>query len=154
MPSPLQRIPRRIGTLALVLAVVAASGCSLKAREDGPSGSSRSKVVTAGEIESSGATSAWDAMRRLFTGHVRFDEDKNGRPTRMWNRGASSISLRTDPLVYVDGVRMADFRMLEEMSAQTIESIEFLPPLEATSRYGTNAGQGVFRIRTKQRDGK
>lgn len=152
MLRPSQGTPPRLGALALAVTLLAATGCSLKAREDTGPTSSRSKIVTAAEIEASGASSAWDAMRRLFTGVVRFDEDPNGQPTRMWNRGASSISLRTDPLVYVDGVRMGDFRLLEEMSAHTISTIEFLPPMEAATRYGTNAGQGVFRISTKEND--
>jgi len=53
-------------------------------------------------------------------------------------------------LVFLDGVRLPDFRTLEQLSAATIESIEVLNGIDGTTYYGTNAVSGVIVIRTKR----
>jgi outer membrane cobalamin receptor len=113
------------------------------ARERGSS----TQVITAEEIEESGATTAWDALR-ILAPHLRTSE-KNGRPTRLQRRGPASIVLSDPPLVYVDGVRMADYRDLALVPATTVESIAILSLADGATYYGTNAVGGVIVIKTK-----
>jgi outer membrane cobalamin receptor len=106
------------------------------------------RVITAEQIRKSGATNAWDALRRVGT-HLTMRETSNGQPARLMNRGPSSILLSSDPLVVIDGVRMIDFRTLDQVPAQIISSIRILAGHEGTTRYGTGAGNGVIVVETK-----
>ena len=78
-------------------------------------------------------------------------------------RGIGSFSLRSDPLIYVDGVRVnndsqsgpmiADSREvnpLDDFNPQDIESIEIIKGPAAATLYGTEASAGVIQIITKR----
>ena len=75
-------------------------------------------------------------------------------------RGASSISLSNEPLIYVDGVRV-DTRLLEvsagavlsalnDINPDEIESIEIVKGPAAATLYGADASAGVIQIITKR----
>lgn len=105
-------------------------------------------VVTAEEIESSGASTAWEALR-LLGAAVRLEEDKDQQPARISARGRSSINLSSQPLVFLDGVRLAEYQVLHSMGAHLLERIEFVSGPQASIDYGTNAGHGVILITTR-----
>jgi TonB-linked SusC/RagA family outer membrane protein len=78
-------------------------------------------------------------------------------------RGASSLSLSNDPLIYIDGVRMdantnrgqaqrggAGASRLNDINPEDIESIEVLKGPAASTLYGTEASNGVIQIITKR----
>jgi TonB-dependent SusC/RagA subfamily outer membrane receptor len=78
-------------------------------------------------------------------------------------RGASSLSLSNEPLVYIDGVRMdanasrgqaqrggAGASRLNDINPEDIESIEVLKGPAASTLYGTEASNGVIQIITKR----
>lgn len=78
-------------------------------------------------------------------------------------RGASSISLRSDPLVFIDGVRAnsglasgpaAGFgnpsTRLADLNPEEIQSIEVVKGPAAATLYGTEASNGVINIITKR----
>ncbi len=81
-------------------------------------------------------------------------------------RGASSVSLGGDPLVYVDGVRVSGGNRIggvgtvafnhgepspiNDIPPETIESIEVIKGPAAATLYGTEASNGVINIITKQ----
>jgi TonB-linked SusC/RagA family outer membrane protein len=77
-------------------------------------------------------------------------------------RGAASISLNNDPLIYVDGVLVAGgsgnaFGLggqatgrMSELNAKDIESIEVVKGPAAATLYGANASTGVIQIITKR----
>jgi TonB-linked SusC/RagA family outer membrane protein len=81
--------------------------------------------------------------------------------SRILIRGRSSFSLSTDPIVYVDGVRV-DARgptggngfgaasRLNDFSPEDIESIEIIKGPAAATLYGTEASTGVIQIITKK----
>jgi TonB-linked SusC/RagA family outer membrane protein len=83
-------------------------------------------------------------------------------------RGASSLSLSNDPIIYIDGVRMdADVSQgptqrggggasrLNDINPDDIESIEIIKGPAASTLYGTEASNGVVQIITKRgRTGK
>src|SRR5690606_34827052 len=75
-------------------------------------------------------------------------------------RGASSISLSNEPLVYVDGVRIdtkqtsvaagAVVNPLNDFDPSEIESIEIVKGPAAATLYGADASAGVIQIITKR----
>jgi TonB-linked SusC/RagA family outer membrane protein len=78
-------------------------------------------------------------------------------------RGASSLSLSNDPIVYIDGVRMnsdaaqgpvqrggGGASRLNDIDPEDIESIEIIKGPAAATLYGTEASNGVIQIITKR----
>jgi outer membrane cobalamin receptor len=106
------------------------------------------RVVDQWAIEQSGARSAWEALQRTVP-FFTFRTNSRGRPTRVEHRGRSSIVLRDQPLILIDGVEVVDVTTLGGMPAADLLDIEVLTGVDATTYYGTNATNGVIRIRTK-----
>jgi outer membrane cobalamin receptor len=106
------------------------------------------RIITEKAIEHSGARTAWDALQRTIP-FFNFNEGNRGRPARVDHRGRSSILLRDQPMILVDGVEMIDFSVLGSMPASDLFEIEVLTGIDATTYYGTNATKGVIRIWTK-----
>lgn len=90
-----------------------------------------------------------------------------GTGQRIRVRGANSLSLNNDPLIYVDGIQISNGNSIEvglggqtvsrlnDIAAEDIESIEVLKGPAATAVYGTSAANGVLLIATKRgRSGK
>jgi len=80
-------------------------------------------------------------------------------------RGAGSLSLSNEPLVYIDGVRsnnvnaqanqgyrggFASPSRINDLNPEEIESIEVLKGPSAATIYGTEASNGVIQITTKR----
>jgi TonB-linked SusC/RagA family outer membrane protein len=74
-------------------------------------------------------------------------------------RGASSLSLSNDPLVFIDGVRTETRNILinggavstlSDLDPSTIESIEVVKGPAAATLYGADASAGVIQIITKK----
>ena len=78
-------------------------------------------------------------------------------------RSVGSLSLGTDPIVYIDGVRMdantsqgpaqrggAGASRLNDINPEDIESIEIIKGPAAATLYGTEASNGVVQIITKR----
>ena len=83
-------------------------------------------------------------------------------------RGVGTLSLRSDPLVYVDGVRVnnsgaagpglgvrdrqpgGEVNVLSDFNPSDIESIEIIKGPAAATLYGTEASAGVIQIITKK----
>jgi TonB-linked SusC/RagA family outer membrane protein len=78
-------------------------------------------------------------------------------------RGASSLFLSNDPIVYIDGVRMdastsrgtsqrggLGVSRLDDLDPEDIESIEVIKGPAAGTLYGTEASNGVIQIITKR----
>ena len=78
-------------------------------------------------------------------------------------RGASSLSLSNDPIVYIDGVRMdastsrntgqrggLGVSRLDDINPEDIESVEVIKGPAAGTLYGTEASNGVIQIITKR----
>jgi outer membrane cobalamin receptor len=106
------------------------------------------RIITQIAIEHSGARTAWEALERTVP-FFSFRDNNRGKPTRIEHRGRSSIVLRDQPLILVDGVELNDFTSLGGMPAADIFEIEVLSGIDATTYYGTGASKGVIRIWTK-----
>lgn len=88
-----------------------------------------------------------------------------GGGARIRIRGASSISLSNEPLIYVDGVRVANapasgfsnqgfgsssISRINDINPDDIESVEIIKGPAAATLYGTEASNGVIQIITKR----
>lgn len=88
-----------------------------------------------------------------------------GTGARIRIRGASSISLSNEPLLYVDGVRVngspatgpvnqafgsSSISRMNDINPDDIESIEIIKGPAAATLYGTEASNGVIQIITKR----
>jgi TonB-linked SusC/RagA family outer membrane protein len=85
-----------------------------------------------------------------------------GAGTRIRIRGANSLSLSNEPIIYIDGIKVntsasssslgtggqAPSR-LNDINPDEIESIEIVKGPSAATLYGTEAANGVIRITTK-----
>ena len=82
-----------------------------------------------------------------------------GAGPRIKVRGAQSLSLGSEPLLYVDGVRVdntvgagpgAVVSRLNDIDPTTIESMQIIKGPAAATLYGTEASNGVIQITTKR----
>jgi TonB-dependent starch-binding outer membrane protein SusC len=84
-----------------------------------------------------------------------------GSATQIRIRGASSVNLSNEPLLFVDGVRITEgqvaggvggqsFDRLNDISPDEIESIEVVKGPAAATLYGADASAGVIQIITKK----
>jgi outer membrane cobalamin receptor len=105
------------------------------------------RIITEKAIERSGAHSVWDALQRTVP-FFTFRESSRG-PGRIEHRGRSSVVLRDQPMIIVDGTELTDFSVLSGMPASDLFEIEVLSGIDATTFYGTGATKGVIRLWTK-----
>ena len=105
-------------------------------------------LITAEQIEKTGARTAWQVLKQSAP-MLQASEDRNGRPAQLGRRGRTSFLLDDAPTILIDGVRIPDFRTLDDIDAQSILTIYIYDGIEGTTYYGTNSGSGVIVIRTK-----
>jgi outer membrane cobalamin receptor len=132
------------GVVALIAAACGATAGGHRT-PDRPAGGF---LITAEEIQRSGARTAWQVLRDQAP-ILLAEEDQNGRPVRLTRRGRASLLLNDAPMVLLDGVLMPDFRNLDAVEAQSIQAIMIYDGIEGTTYYGTNAVSGVIVIKMK-----
>jgi len=85
----------------------------------------------------------------------------SGGSQRIRIRGANSLSLSNEPLLYIDGVQISngkggyslggqDYSRLNDINPEEIENIEILKGPAASAIYGSAASVGVILISTKR----
>ena len=135
--------------LFAVLAVATLlQGCGIRPRAAVPDANAGT-IVTREQIAKSEATTMWEAVQRTVR-YARFQESGRGKPERVHRRGSSTILLSEDMPVYIDHVQVRDLGLLASLPAADIERIQVLTGVHATTYYGTNAGDGVILIHTRQ----
>ena len=98
-------------------------------------------VVTAEEIRTTLAPSLYYALVEL-------------RPRWLWPRGRSSIVMpdANVPVVYLYGMRQEGrLEALLDIHVNDVERVEFIDPLDAATRYGTNHAGGVIDVELRNR---
>jgi outer membrane cobalamin receptor len=123
-------------------------GCGPSINQSGALAAPGTYLITAEQIEKSGAHTAWQVLRERAP-MLTLREDRNGRPASMGRRGRSSFLLDEAPMIMLDGVRVPDFHSLESIEATTIFTILIYDGVEGTTYYGTDAVSGVVVIKTK-----
>lgn len=143
----IRHLPRRAARTASLLLFAACSHATANHSHTDPGSSGR--LITADEIARSGSHTAWEVLKHEAP-MLTLEEDRNGQPTSLHWRGRSSVYLDDAPVVVLDGVRIADWRVLGQIPAGEIEFIHILTGIEGTTYYGTNAVSGVIEIHTKR----
>ena len=121
-------------TLALLLATASQLGCvSANSSQDGPV-SDRYRI-TREELLTLPAGTAFDAVDRFHRDWLR-------------RRGAtaSSSTGRDYPEVFVDGRPFGALDVLHQFGTDSVQEIRFIPPSDATTRYGTGYTGGIIEI--------
>jgi hypothetical protein len=131
-----------------VVAAAFAFGCAPGISNPRGQDRDQGQYITAEEIQRTGATTAWEAVRNLAK-HMHFREDRFGQPVRATRRGKETVLLREDPLVVVDGV-VSEFRVLRQFPARDISGMRILTGSQGTARYGMQAANGAIVIETRR----
>ncbi|MGE3615359.1 MAG: SusC/RagA family TonB-linked outer membrane protein [Gemmatimonadales bacterium] len=127
-------------------------------------GNSVSRVEATQLVDAAPVTSLTEVLTGRVAGVVAIANDGIvGSGSRIRIRGVSSATLATDPLVYVDGVRVSERgpvlstgnggnspSFFNDLNPEEIESIEVVKGPSAATLYGTQAANGVIRITTKR----
>lgn len=133
-----------------LLTAILTAGCITSARNATPL-TSAGRVISAATIERSGATNAWEVLRKVGT-HMSFREDARGNPTSLTYRGHSSVRLSPEPLLVVDGAFIERFDYLRDIPAISIETLQILDGTEGTRYFGTGGGNGAIVVSTKVKE--
>ncbi|HKA58796.1 MAG TPA: SusC/RagA family TonB-linked outer membrane protein [Gemmatimonadales bacterium] len=104
-----------------------------------------------------------DALRSRVPGvSVTGASGSSGTSNQIRIRGAASISLSNEPLLYIDGVRVVSggapqwftggqaYERLNDIEPQDIESMEIVKGPAAATLYGADATAGVIQVITKR----
>ncbi len=125
------------------------------------------KIDALKEVETGAITNFSDLLSSRAPGViVNPSSGTTGTGTRVRVRGANSLSLSNEPLLYVDGIRIdntaASFgtasisvggqqpSRINDINPEEIESIEVIKGPSAATLYGTEAANGVILITTKR----
>lgn len=100
------------------------------------------RVITAAEIERSGATNAWEALERTGTPLQIEDE-------AMPEAARSRLALARLPRVVVDGIQMLEIRLLRDIPANVISRIRILSSLHGGAAYDGADFADVILIETR-----
>lgn len=136
------------GTATCMAMLLLSTACGIRPRPAVPDARTGT-VISAEEIAATEATTMWEALQRTVR-YANFGESSSGVPARVHRRGFSSISLTEDMPIYIDRIQVRDLTILDALPAADIEQIQVLSGVEATTYYGTNAGDGVILIRTRR----
>lgn len=117
--------------LAGVLGVV---GCAAASSQGEAGGRRSTNVITAEEIASVSASSAYEVVQRLRSQWL------------LVRGGLGSEGI----VVYVDGVRRGDANSLRDIPVEQVRELRWIDGKDATTRYGTGHGSGVIEVYTKR----
>src|SRR5438552_7849082 len=147
----------------LDVVIVSATGQEQLKRE---SGSNVGTIDAATVAQAALPTNAADLLNSRVPGvEVMQSGGTTGTGSRIRIRGATSLSLRNEPIIVVDGVRVDNVPQagnlenftggqapsrLNDLNPEDIEAVEVVKGPSAAALYGTDAANGVIQIRTKQ----
>ena len=121
-----------LATLLLLLAAACAHAPAPESRTG-------SNILLQAEIDSVGATDAYDAVRKL-------------RPSFLSDRGRTSASGNspTKPSVFVDGQHYGEISILRTIPASQVATIRLYRAWEAQQKFGARMVAGVIEVTTRQ----
>src|SRR5438552_1162369 len=147
----------------LDVVVVSATGAEQLKRE---LGNNVGTIDAAKITQDASPTNTADLLNSRIPGvEVMQSGGTTGTGSRIRIRGATSLSLRNEPIIVVDGVRIDNTPQagnlenftggqapsrLNDLNPEDIEAVEVVKGPSAAALYGTDAANGVIQIRTKQ----
>ncbi|MEJ2503131.1 MAG: SusC/RagA family TonB-linked outer membrane protein, partial [Gemmatimonadota bacterium] len=138
--------------------VSAATGREQRSRELG----AKVAAIEVEDLNPAPVTTFSDVLGGRTEGVILQDvSGTTGTAQRIRIRGANSVSLSNEPLIYVDGVRLDDdftgfgvggqeISRLNDINPNDIANIEIVKGPAASAMYGTAAANGVILITTKR----
>lgn len=126
--------------LALIMAALLAGEVPALAAQEAPR--RERDLITQEELDQEAARSP-DLFRAVRILRRHFMEGPRG--TR--SMGAGMVNTR--PIVYLNDNRMGDVAILRDIPTREVAEIRFIPPTEASTRYGMDHGGGVILVRTR-----
>lgn len=151
----------KLATTAIQLEAVvvsAATGREQRARELG----TKVANIDTKNVNPATVSSVADVLEGKAEGVVMQDVNgTTGTSQRIRIRGANSLSLSNDPLIYLDGVQIntsysgfgvggQEASRLNDINPNDIENVEIVKGPAASALYGTSAANGVILITTKR----
>jgi len=126
-----------------MLFVVLVFFCACSSVREGSTGRSQGDVLTAEEIATTTALTAYDAisLRRPFF--------LKSRGTRSLREAPVGQSVEY-PVVYLDRMYYGDLESLKNISVTTIDEIRYLDFNAATLQFGTGHSGGIILVITKR----
>jgi len=122
-----------IRTTAVILIVACLVACSTTGNLNSRASQ---RIITAEEIMNSSAKNAFEAVQYLRPQFLNRDITRT-----------SSMYANVLAIVIVNGVRVNEGKAyLKTIRSEEIQTIEYLSPSEATSKWGTGAGGGAFVV--------
>lgn len=150
-----------LGVSALQLEVVVVNAVTGQEERRVQSGTNIGRIDVA-DLNKGPITKMADVLQGRVAG-VTLQSPAGGVGTgqRIRIRGANSLSLSNEPLLYVDGIRVSnskggftlggqDFSRLNDINPEEIENIDVLKGPAAAALYGSVANNGVILITTKR----
>lgn len=151
--------PLRVEALALDEIIATGQAVTTARREIGTS----IGTINAAEVmETAPVTSVSQLLQSRVPGVTVMSGGGNaGQGSRILLRGVSSLSQSNEPIVYVDGVRIdnskvvgiasnASWSSLDDINPEDIDRVEIVKGAAAATLYGTEASSGVIQIFTKR----
>jgi TonB-linked SusC/RagA family outer membrane protein len=150
-----------LNTSALALGGITVNAVTGQAERRVESGTNTGAINVA-ETNKGPITQLSDVLQGRVTGvTLQNAGGGQGSGVRIRIRGANSLSLSNDPLIYIDGVQASqnrggftlgggDYSRLNDINPEEIENIEVLKGPAASALYGTAAANGVVLITTKR----
>lgn len=127
-----------ISGITLLAVVVTMAACATTGSQSASQGGDRNRI-TEQQVE--------EVTPQYSTA---YEVVQNLRPLWLRKRGATSIMREGDIAVYIDGTRYGTPDDLRTISITSVGSMRFLPPSEATNRYGTGHTHGAIMVSTKR----
>jgi TonB-linked SusC/RagA family outer membrane protein len=155
------RVEIRLRVSAIQLDEVVANAVTGRAERKRELGTNTASI-TARDLELTPITRMSDVLVGRAAGvQLQAAAGSIGTSQRIRIRGANSISLSNDPLIFVDGVQFSnsrggfgvggqDYSRFNDLNAEDIANMEILKGPAASALYGTAAANGVILITTKR----
>ena len=115
---------------AIVVLLLGALSLACDSSEQAATGAGSREMLTGAEIKAASVSNTFEAVRRL-------------RPNFIFGRYKR-------PVVYLDNLRYGGVNSLNNIDASIVEIIEFLKPIDATTRYGTGHSSGAILVTTRK----
>lgn len=141
--SSVLNVQMKADAIQLEEAIVVGYATQKKATLTGAVSSMSSENLTKRNVASL-STALQGAMPGVTIQQTSGEPGADGASIRI--RGVGSINSNTDPLVLVDGIEMS----IDQVDANTVESISVLKDAASASIYGSRASNGVILITTKR----
>jgi hypothetical protein len=137
------------------LALAAVLGLPACASAGGRGGGGSAGLITQQQIDEAGVGTALEVVQRYRPRWLRASRSGSfgtSAPTSrpgMPQRDGDAVATEVYASVFLDGAPYGDLSTLSSISANAVQTMEFVSASDATTRYGTGYGGGVIEVHTR-----